>query len=114
MSEPTLGHDLDRPVRVTLLNDYEIIVAGLVQLLEPYSHIVEVVETEVGGVPDEPTDVALFDTFAGRRQALSRISEMAANDAIDKVVLYTWDVPSGFAADVEAAEIDGVIMKSAT
>lgn len=104
--------DVERPIRVTLVNDYEIVVRGLQRMLEPYGDVVQVVETEVGGVPDLPTDIALFDTFAGRRHAVSRISEMTANADIDKVVVYTWDLPSGFFDDVEAQDVDGIIMKT--
>lgn len=112
MSQPPEDRALQRPIRVTLLNDYEIVVRGLHQMLEPFGDLVEVVETEVGGVPDRPTDIALFDTFAGRRQALARIAEMTADDGIDKIVVYTWDLPAGFGADLDAVEVDGVIMKT--
>ena len=69
-----------RPIRVTLVNDYEIIVQGLRRMLEPFSDRIEIVETQVGGVPDLPTDIALFDTFAGRRYALQRVRLMAHVD----------------------------------
>ncbi len=103
-----------KPIRVTLLNDYEIIVQGLLRMLEPFSSRIEVVETQVGGVPDMPTDIALFDTFAGRRYALQRVRMMAKNRAIGKVVLYTWDAPPAFRDDIVRHAIDGVILKAVT
>jgi two-component system, NarL family, response regulator LiaR len=103
-----------KPIRVTLLNDYEIIVQGLRRMLEPFSSRIEVVETQVGGVPDMPTDIALFDTFAGRRYALQRVRMMAKNRAIGKVVLYTWDAPPAFRDDIVRHAIDGVILKAVT
>jgi len=103
-----------RPIRVTLVNDYEIIVQGLRRMLEPFSDLIEIVETQVGGVPDLPTDIALFDTFAGRRYALQRVRLMAHDRSIGKVVLYTWDAPPAFRDDILRHEIDGVILKAVT
>jgi len=103
-----------RPIRVTLVNDYEIIVQGLRRMLEPFSDRIEIVETQVGGVPDLPTDIALFDTFAGRRYALQRVRLMARDGSIGKVVLYTWDAPPAFRDDILRHEIDGVILKAVT
>jgi len=103
-----------RPIRVTLVNDYEIIVQGLRRMLEPFGDRIEIVETQVGGVPDLPTDIALFDTFAGRRYALQRVRLMARDGSIGKVVLYTWDAPPAFRDDILRHEIDGVILKAVT
>ena len=103
-----------RPIRVTLVNDYEIIVQGLRRMLEPFSSRIEVVETQVGGVPDAPTDIALFDTFAGRRYSLQRVRMMAQDRSIGKVVLYTWDAPPAFRDDIGRHAIDGVILKAVT
>ena len=102
------------PIRVTLVNDYEIIVQGLRRMLEPFHDRIEIVESQVGGVPDVPTDIALFDTFAGRRYALQRVRLMARDGSIGKVVLYTWDAPPAFRDDILRHEIDGVILKAVT
>ena len=83
------------PIRVALVNDYEIIVEGLREMLKPFGDRVRVVETVAGDTPDGSSDIALFDTFAGRRHALGRIREMLADHDIAKVVLYTWDAPDG-------------------
>ncbi len=104
----------ETPIRVTIVNDYEVVVRGLAAMLAPFSDRVVVVESEAGGLPDEPTDIALFDTFAGRRRSLARIDELADDIEIGRVVLYTWDLPQEFAQAVNAASLDGVIMKSTT
>ncbi len=102
------------PIRVSIVNDYEVVVAGVAAMLEPFSDRVTVVETEAGGVPEIPADIVLFDTFAGRRRSLARIDTMSADQDMDKVVLYTWDIPKEFARDVDLRAIDGVILKDAT
>lgn len=102
------------PIRISIVNDYEVVVHGLSAMLQPFADRVEVVEVEAGGLPDEPADIALFDTFAGRKRSLSRIDDLAEDVEIGKVVIYTWDLPPEFAQAVDLASIDGVIMKSAT
>ena len=102
------------PIRVALINDYEIVLNGLARMLEPYGDRVTVVEQQAGGLPSQAADVALFDTFAGRRYSLSRIKDLADDIDIKRVVLYTWDVPDAFAMDIAEHDVDGVILKSTT
>jgi DNA-binding NarL/FixJ family response regulator len=101
-----------RIVRVGVINDYEIIVRGVAAMLAPYEQRVEVVETEVGGRPSTPMDVALFDTFAGRRHTLSRAAEMVRNRTARHVVLYTWDAAAPFVAAARDIGVSGVVLKT--
>lgn len=103
-----------RPLSVVIVNDFELVVRGLAAMLAPFPERVEVVDLEVGGLPTGPADIALFDTFAGRRSALSRVDAMAGDPSLGKVVLYTWDLPAGFASDIGERAIDAVILKSTT
>jgi DNA-binding NarL/FixJ family response regulator len=103
-----------KPIRITLVNDYEIIVKGLQRMLDPFSDRVQVVETKAGGTPDHPTDLVLFDTFAGRRHSLQRVEEMVSDHNIGRVVLYTWDAPQLFLDDAATRAVDGIILKSET
>lgn len=106
--------DTTAPIRISIVNDYEVVVAGVAAMLAPFGDRVTVVETEAGGIPDLAADIVLFDTFAGRRRVLDRIDELAADGDLDKVVLYTWDLPKEFSNDIDMRSIDGVIMKSTT
>lgn len=111
----TIPHmDQTAPIRISIINDYDVVVAGVAAMLAPFDDRVTVVETEAGGVPDLPADIALFDTFAGRRRSLTRVDDLAEDRDLEKVVLYTWDLPKDFARDVDMRSIDGVIMKSTT
>ena len=100
------------PITVSIVNDYEVVVKGLAAILAPYADRIVVVEVEAGGLPRLPADIALFDTFAGRRRSLSRVSDLADDVSIGKVVLYTWDLPRDFAHAIDLASVDGVVMKS--
>ena len=95
-----------------LVNDYEIIVQGLAAILSPYPGRVRVVEMDVGDEPKRSADVALFDTFAGRRHSIARASEMVRAGRVDHVVLYTWDASAEFLSLADRAGVSGVVLKS--
>ncbi len=109
-----MSHVDNAPIRISIVNDYEVVVRGLEAMLEPFEDRVRVVEVEAGGLPDRPADIALFDTFAGRKRSLARIDDLADDVGIGKVVIYTWDLPREFAHAIDLASVDGVLMKSAT
>lgn len=101
-----------RPLRLALVNDYEIIVRGLHSMLSPYGDRVAVVEHEVGGIPDEVVDIALYDTFAGRRDALGQAEAMVDRGRARNVVLYTWDASADFLEAARSAGVSAVVLKS--
>ena len=111
------GHspeDRVRPITVALVNDYEVILRGLHSMLAPFSDRIEVVEHETSGTPDRPADVALFDTFASRRDALDRARDMIQERKVKHVVLYTFDAAEEFLTIARSIGVSGVVLKSAT
>ena len=104
--------DLGHPLTVSIVNDYEIIVRGLAAMLAEYPDRVRVVELEAGGAPSQSCDVALYDTFAGRRHSLERAEKMVASQIVRHVVLYTWDAPGEFLEDAARIGVSGVVLKS--
>jgi DNA-binding NarL/FixJ family response regulator len=99
---------------VAIVNDYELVVRGLAAMLEPYSDRVRLVDLEAGGEPKVHADVALFDTFGGRKHALARAKTMLEEGFVDQVVLYTWDANAPFLDDAERIGVAAVISKTVT
>lgn len=97
---------------VGVLNDYEVIVRGVAAMLQPFGHRVVVVEVDAGGEPSVPMDVALFDTFAGRRHTLDRAAEMVRDGDAKHVVLYTWDAASAFVQAAQQIGVSGIVLKT--
>ncbi len=110
----THGPSAASPITVALVNDYEIILRGLHAMLAPFGDRVVVVEHEVGGPPDRRVTIALFDTFASRRNALDRAAAMIQQDDVEHVVLYTWDAAEEFLEIARSIGVSAVILKSAT
>lgn len=101
-------------LRIALINDYDIVVEGLAAMLEPFSDRVEIVDLAAGDPPSGPADIALFDTFGGRRTSLERVEAMADDPSLGRVVLYTWDLPDAFVSDIGDRAVDAVILKSSS
>lgn len=103
-----------RPLRVVLVNDFEVVARGLEAMLRPHADRVQIVEVEVGGPPTVPCDIALLDTFGGRRQALERARRIVEQGIAGHVVLYTWDAHDEFLAAAREVGVTGVLLKSSS
>jgi DNA-binding NarL/FixJ family response regulator len=86
---------LDRPARIVVANDVELIVAGLRALLGPYQDRVEVIGTATGDpeilleAVDSSADVLLIDAFSRSGAGLDAARAVLANDPSFKVAVFT-------------------------
>ncbi len=78
-------------VTVAVVNDYAVVVAGVARLLEPFTERIAVVEIDANAHPVEPVDVALYDGFSRVRADDDDVEQLLADDAIERVVMYTWN-----------------------
>ena len=78
------------PIRVAIVNDYEVVVHGIASMLRSHTHRVEVVELNASSAVAEPVDIALFDTFTQSRDDGTGLVQLLENPYVDKVVVYTW------------------------
>jgi two-component system, NarL family, response regulator LiaR len=99
-----------RPVRVALMNDYEVIVAGLQAMLAPHADRVRVVELDSLLPVHSAVDVLLYDAF-GRERVTGPVEQtIAETDA--KVVIYTWHLDAELVEEALAKGAAGCISKS--
>jgi DNA-binding NarL/FixJ family response regulator len=106
-------NDAEDRIKVALVNDYELVVAGLNRLLEPHRSAIEVVELDVRATPDSPVDVALFDTYGQPGLGIDRIQDLVATDHVAAVAVYTWNLsPSAREAALRAGA-RGLLAKAA-
>jgi len=79
-------------VRVAVVDDYEIVVAGIAALLAPYDDRVHVVELAAGRRPALcDVDVVLYDTFGHTHDHDVEIKDLASGGDV-KVVVFSWNV----------------------
>jgi NarL family two-component system response regulator LiaR len=80
-----------KPVRVAVVNDYELVVVGVAALLAPFSDRVQVVELDSGLPVLKDVDVVLYDTFGQVQGDGVDLSDLLrGSDA--KVAIFSWNV----------------------
>ena len=101
-----------RPTRVAVVNDYAVVVAGIVQMLQ--DHGLEVVELDVGGARvGAAADVVLCDTFAQPAGVtLAHLGRLDRTSA--RWIVFTWSTDPGLVATSLEAGAAGFVAKSVT
>jgi two-component system, NarL family, response regulator LiaR len=99
-----------RPVRVAVVNDYPVVVAGLTAMLEPYAPQVQVEGYVEALPPKDGVDVVLLDTF-GRPDGLARLSHVVSETEAP-VLLYSWAQNQDQIADAMRVGAAGFVPKT--
>lgn len=79
------------PIRVAIVNDYEIVVAGVAAMLAPHHDRVCVVEVDSGVPVLSDVDVILYDTF-GQVQGDGVDLEDLVDGTDARVVIFSWNL----------------------
>lgn len=101
-----------KAIRVTVVNDYLVVVAGVNALLAPYSDRVEVVERHTVTSGSAPVDVALYDTFAAPVGKHARLESLLQDPLIGSVAVYSFAVDERAIDDSLAQGAHGFLAKS--
>jgi DNA-binding NarL/FixJ family response regulator len=99
-------------LRVAIVNDYEVIVAGVMAMLASQRYRVDVVELDVQQNPENPVDVALFDSYGQPGLGLHRIRSLVADERVGSVAVYTWTLTKASRAAAFNAGARGLIAKT--
>ena len=100
--------------RVAVMNDYEMVVLGVLGLLAPFEEQVRVVELDVDLPVSEPVDVALYDAFSMEGTHSQGLDDIIGNPHIARLVLYTWNLGREMVDEALARGVRGVLAKSLT
>lgn len=79
------------PLRVAVVNDFELVLAGVARMLAPHAQRVEVVELNANRPVDTTVDVALYDTFAQAEAHEDNVQGVIDNPRSGRVAVYTWN-----------------------
>ena len=90
MTEDRPGRD--RRIRLAVINDFEVIVAGVAHMLRPYADRVDVVELDVNEPVSQPVDIALIDSFAHGEAHSEHLRAVLDNPLARAVVMFTWNM----------------------
>jgi len=76
------------PVRIAIVDDYDVVVQGLARMFEPMRDRIEVVEVSTNRPGVERVDIALIDSFAQSRD----VNEVLAEANAERYVFYSWSL----------------------
>ncbi len=79
------------PVRVAIIDDYDVVVHGTASILRPHVDLVTIVELDTDGDLREEIDVALLDCFGQAESHAGIVSEVAGHPKVGRVAVYTWN-----------------------
>ncbi len=85
------AHRSPGPVCVALVDDYDVVLAGVAKMLDPYRDRVVVAEIDANRPVSDDVDVALYDSFAQPESNHDEIDSLIANPHARRVVVYTWN-----------------------
>jgi DNA-binding NarL/FixJ family response regulator len=76
------------PVRIAVVNDYDVVVQGVARMFEPLKDRIHVVEVSTNQPGVEHVDIALVDSFAQTRD----INEVLGEANATRYVFYSWSL----------------------
>lgn len=111
-ARPGVSYGVSMPVRVTVVNDYLVVVAGVRSFLSPYGDRIEVVESHTVDSGPTVVDVALYDTFAAPVGRHARLPALVGDPSIGAVAVYSFAAESHSAGDSLSMGARGFLAKS--
>lgn len=100
------------PIRVALVNDYDVVVLGLARILEQYADQLVIVELDTNRPVADRADIVLYDAFAQPESDRGEIGTLVANPRVGKVVVYTWNLHPDLVERARAQGATGYLSKA--
>lgn len=79
------------PITVALVDDYDVVVKGVANMLDPYRDRIVVAELDSTMPVEDNVDIVLYDSFAQPESDHEEIAVLVANPRARRVVVYTWN-----------------------
>jgi DNA-binding NarL/FixJ family response regulator len=79
------------PITVALVDDYDVVVKGVANMLDPYRDRIVIAELDSTMPIDDTVDIVLYDSFAQPESDHEEIAHLIANPRARRVVVYTWN-----------------------
>ncbi|WP_428340007.1 LuxR C-terminal-related transcriptional regulator [Mycobacterium sp.] len=86
-----MSQSLRAPITVALVDDYDVVVKGVANMLEPYRDRVVIAELDSTMPVKDAVDIVLYDSFAQPESDHEEIGVLVANPQASRVVVYTWN-----------------------
>lgn len=103
---------MKKPLTVALVDDYDVVLAGLAHMFDRYRDRVLVAEVDANAALDDSVDIVLYDSFAQPESDHHEIAELLANARARRVVVYTWNFQPDLVATALEQGVHGYLSKT--
>src|SRR5687768_3726664 len=79
------------PFQLAVVADYDVVVAGVASMLEPYRDRIVVAQLGTGQPVKDIVNIVLYDSFAQPESAQQEIKILVDSPRAEGVVVYTWN-----------------------
>ncbi|MBV8789890.1 MAG: response regulator transcription factor [Mycobacterium sp.] len=100
------------PITVALVDDYDVVVKGVANMLEPYRDRVVIAELDSTMPVKDSVDIVLYDSFAQPESDHEEIGVLVANPHAHRVVVYTWNFHPDLLESARRHGADGYLSKT--
>jgi DNA-binding NarL/FixJ family response regulator len=100
------------PITIALVDDYDVVLAGVAHLLDQYRDRVVVAELDTNEPLSDPVDVVLYDAFAQPESDHDEISVLVRNPLAGHVVIYTWNFHPTLVTGAREQGVHGYLSKA--
>lgn len=103
--------EFDRPIRVRLVDESELVHGGLTQMMSEYADRMTVLPP--GATRDELADIALVDPFARRHEEEPTVpTTVTRPPGTTRVAVFSWECRDGFVERAMLGGADGFLAKA--
>jgi DNA-binding NarL/FixJ family response regulator len=100
------------PIQVALVDDYDVVVVGVANMLEPYRDRVVVAELDTNKSVEDDVDIALYDSFAQPESDHEEVKALIDNPRARRVVVYTWNLHPELVSRARDLGVHGYLSKA--
>ena len=100
------------PIRVALVNDYDVVVAGVARMLDDYGDRVFIAELDTNKGVEDVVDVVLYDNFAQPEADRDEVDTLVANPRAHRVAIYTWNFQPDLVESARGKGVHGYLSKA--
>lgn len=100
------------PVRVALVDDYDVVLIGLAHMFDDYADRIQICEIDANAVTQDEVDIVMYDSFAQPESDHDEIAHLVANPRARKVVVYTWNFQPELVESAREQGVDGYLPKT--
>jgi DNA-binding NarL/FixJ family response regulator len=105
---------MPEPLTVALVDDYDVVLAGLAHMFDHYRHRVVVAEIDANFDLKDTVDIVLYDSFAQPESDHDEIAALVRSPRASHVVVYTWNFHPDLVAQALEQGVRGYLSKSLT